>query len=47
MALPLYLVGLSHKTAPLEVREPPVLDPRQGPTDGRSDLRRGGDESNR
>ncbi|MDM7324111.1 MAG: glutamyl-tRNA reductase [Thermus sp.] len=27
MALPLYLVGLSHKTAPLEVRERAALDP--------------------
>ncbi|WP_114312935.1 glutamyl-tRNA reductase [Thermus caldifontis] len=27
MALPLYLVGLSHKTAPLEVREKVALDP--------------------
>ncbi|GAB5603385.1 glutamyl-tRNA reductase [Thermus sp. FJN-A] len=27
MALPLYLVGLSHKTAPLEVRERVALDP--------------------
>ena len=27
MALPLYLVGLSHKTAPLEVREKAALDP--------------------
>ncbi|MFN3179734.1 MAG: glutamyl-tRNA reductase, partial [Thermus sp.] len=27
MALPLYLVGLSHKTAPVEVRERAALDP--------------------